>query len=277
MPRVSLPGGPGLAAEAGRDPGVAQGQRARLDDLVGVQGGQRRPPRCRPGTARPSGPRRSSPARRGRTRSRRAPTRERGPAGRPASKPSSPSDLDGEADQRQLEQDQVAHQVGEAGARGRRRLLGLDQAERPAEVEVIARPRSRTPAARRPRAGRPRPRRSRRRGRRGRAGWGSSPPARERSVSTVSSSASSSLIRAETSRIRAIASSASPPSRLAAPIASEASLRCGPQALRPREAARGGGASSSSRRSRSSAAPTRASAARAGAGSSRMRRRSSTG
>ena len=46
--------------------------------------------------------------------------------------------LDREADQRQLDHDQVAEQVGEARARGRGGLLDLDPAVLDAEVEVVA-------------------------------------------------------------------------------------------------------------------------------------------
>ena len=47
--------------------------------------------------------------------------------------------LDREADQRQLEQHQVALQVGEARAGEARRRLHVDQAERGADLQVVAR------------------------------------------------------------------------------------------------------------------------------------------
>ena len=79
--------------------------------------------------------------------------------------------LDREADQGQLEHHQVALQVGEARARepGRRPPCRSGPARCRSRGGRGAR--SRTRAARRPRAGRPRPPRSSRRGRRGRAGW----------------------------------------------------------------------------------------------------------
>ena len=46
--------------------------------------------------------------------------------------------VDDVADQRQLDEDEVAEQVGEAGARGGRCLLGVDQPERTADLEVVA-------------------------------------------------------------------------------------------------------------------------------------------
>ena len=79
--------------------------------------------------------------------------------------------LDREADEGQLEQDEVAHQVGEARAREPRRRLHLDQAQRGADLEVVAGLEVEARAAPPPRAASPRPPRSSRRGRRGRAGW----------------------------------------------------------------------------------------------------------
>ncbi len=57
------------------------------------------------------------------------------------------------ADERELEHHKVPHQVGEARARGPRRRLDLDQAERGADVEVVAGLEVELAAGRRPRAG----------------------------------------------------------------------------------------------------------------------------
>ncbi len=151
--------------------------------------------------------------------------RGRGPAARPGTKPCALGHLDGEADQRQLDEDEVARSGRRSASRRPPPPSRSRSGRAPGRSRGGRGPRSRTRAARRPRAARPRPRRCRRRARRDAGGLGSVAASRSRSDSTSASSPSSSLIRAETSRIAAIASSASRPSRLARPIASEASLR----------------------------------------------------
>ena len=135
-PAGVLAGGAGLAAEAGRDPGVASGS-PRLDDLVGVQGGEGDLGGADqeqlvlgdlvdhlPLAGEEPGPEQRALADQDRRHDRREPLLA--------------EQLDGEADQRQLDQHEVAEQVGEAGARGGGGLLGLDQAEGAADVEMVA-------------------------------------------------------------------------------------------------------------------------------------------
>ena len=133
--------------------------------------------------------------------------------------------LQREADQGQLEQHQVALQVGEAGAREPRRRLHLDQAQLGADLEVVAGLEVEARASRRPRAARPRPPRSSRRGRRGRAGsaapWR---PARS-SASTRSSSALPDSIVSFSACDLAHRPSASSPLCFASPICLESVLR----------------------------------------------------
>ena len=82
-PRVA-PGGAGLAAEARREAGVAQRQRAVLEDLAGVQRGERDLARCRRGTGRRRPAGRSAARCRAGSRCRRAPARAPARAGSPA-------------------------------------------------------------------------------------------------------------------------------------------------------------------------------------------------
>src|SRR6185436_13018887 len=131
-------GGAGLAPEAGGEAGVAQRQLLGVEDLAGVQGRQR---------------------------DLRGADEEEvvlgylvdlvaiaGQESRPVESLFANQDgwddrlvalaadeVDREADQRQLEQDEVALYVGEAGAGELRRRLHVDQAELGADLEVIAR------------------------------------------------------------------------------------------------------------------------------------------
>ena len=128
MPRVSLPGGAGLAPEAGGDPGVAPRQLVGLEDLVGVQRGERdlggadeeelvaldlvdHLPLAREEAGAVAA----------------APSRTR-TGGHDRLEALGAQPLDREPDQGELDHHQVAEQVGEARARGLGRLLHLDPA-----------------------------------------------------------------------------------------------------------------------------------------------------
>ena len=183
--------------------------------------------------------------------------------------------LDGEADQRQLDQHEVAEQVGEARARGGGRLLDLDPAVARGRGRGGRGPRSRS-SARSPTSRRTTASSSVSPSGRVRVGrLGSVAASASRRASTSVSSASSALSSAETARIRAITSlgvAARALRRRDRVGGRVLAARAGP---RPRAAARGGGRRARAAR-RAPSAPRRASAARAGAGSSRIARRSST-
>ncbi len=175
-PRV-LAGGTGLAPEAGRDAGVAARQLAGVEDVAGVEGGERHLggadqeeviPLVRLVDHLALAREHPGPVERGLAHQHRWDDRlEALP----------PNGVDREAHERELHQHQVAEEVGEPSARDLRGLLHLDPAVALAQLEVVARPGSRTPAVRRPRAASPhRPRR--RRGRRGAAGSAAWRPAR---------------------------------------------------------------------------------------------------
>ena len=135
------------------------------------------------------------------------------------------------ADERELEHHQVAHQVGEARAGGPGGGLDLDQPEGDADLEVVARlevERRRLPHLAQGDGvllG------SSRRGRRRPAGSAACAAIRSRSASTCASSDCIPFSRPFSSRISAIAASASPPARFASAIASEAWFWRGAPAL----------------------------------------------
>ena len=164
-----------------------------------------------------------------------------------ARSPRARDELDGEADQRQLDHHQVAEQVGEARARGRRRPS-------PSRSSRARAPRSRWSRGSKPKLG---PLADLAQGdrvvvglavgrRRGRAGSAASAASASRRCLDLGELGLELLDLAETSRISAIASSASPPARFASAIASEASFAGARGAPRPRAAARGGGRRASS-------------------------------
>ena len=228
-PRV-LAGRARLAAEAGRDPRVADRQIGAVEDLVGVQGGQRHLGGADEEELVPFdlvdhlalAREEAGAVERLLADQHRRDDRGEALAPRPARRRS------GSAPARPAR----GRRAGRRSASRRPRRPSRSRSGRgPARDRDDRGPRTRTRAARRPRAGRRHPHRCRRRGPRDRAGSESCRRGGSRSASTAASSVSSSLIRAETSRIAAIASAASPPSRLAAPIASEASLRCARSAL----------------------------------------------
>ena len=103
MPRVSLPGGAGLAAEAGREARVAQRQVVLGQDLVGVQGGEADLGGADQVQVVAARSRRSEPGRSAGSRSRTAAPRAPARAGRPGTKPVPGELLERELDQRQLE------------------------------------------------------------------------------------------------------------------------------------------------------------------------------
>ena len=132
-----LAGGAGLAAKAGGDPRVTQRQVATVEDLARVQAGEGDLGGADeeelvlfdlvdhlPLAGEEPGPvqRLLADEHRGHHRG----------------EPLLAGDLDGEPDERQLQQDEIPDQIGEAGAGEGGGLLGLDQAEGPAEVEVVA-------------------------------------------------------------------------------------------------------------------------------------------
>src|SRR3954447_76577 len=152
MPRVSRPaapaprreqgrkgpGGAGLAAEAGREGAVAQRQLTCVEDLAGVEAGE----------ADLGGAGEEELVLGDFVDLVAVAGQEAGPLQRLFADEDRGDDrlvalaadqLDREADQRQLEQDQVPLQIGEARAGELGRLLHLDQAQLSADLEVVAR------------------------------------------------------------------------------------------------------------------------------------------
>ena len=132
-----LAGSAGLTAKAGRDPGVAARQLGSVEDLVGVKRGQRHL----------GGTDQKEPVALDLVDHLALSGKVAGAVKRALShqhrwhhrlEPLGAHGLDREADQRQLDHDEIAEQIGKARARRRRGLLDLDPAMHRAELDMVA-------------------------------------------------------------------------------------------------------------------------------------------